>query len=332
MDVQARADRGDVAAQLQLASDCERDGDIGRARGWYARAAQKGNAGALRCLAASLLTQQPMAMRDGVEMMREAAQRGDAEAAHICAVIAAQDAALPRRWDVAREFLQSAANGFFLARAALDLLAGKELCDLVVPPATEPVGATPRIEICRGFASLRECRWLMDRAAPHLKAAELYDPASGGGFRGEAIRNNTDTSFGLLQSDIIIALLRARVSSWTGQDIHAMEPPMVLRYKEGQHFAPHRDALDPDIPAMAEQIRLQGQRIATVLVYLNDDYAGGETDFPELGWRFKGNAGDALCFWNADAAGRPVPGGLHAGLAPLGGEKWVFSQWIRTGG
>ena len=81
---------------------------------------------------------------------------------------------------------------------------------------------------------------------------------------------------------------------------------------------------------MAEQIRRQGQRVATVLIYLNENYAGGETDFPELAWRFKGKTGDALCFWNADMDGRPAPRSLHAGIPPVGGEKWVFSQWIRT--
>jgi prolyl 4-hydroxylase len=330
MDVQARAEAGETVAQLELARRHEQDGRTDLARGWFARAAQAGNAGALRCLASSLLTRTPMAVRDGVEMMRQAAEQGDADAAHVCAVIAAQDGRLQERWTLARQFLDLAVkNGSALAQAQAEMLT-PDLDQLAVPPPPEQVFGEPRIEICRGFASPQECRWLMGRARPRLKAAQLYDPASGGGFRGENIRNNSDTSFDLLASDMVIALLRARIAAWTGADIHAMEPPMVLQYREGQHFAPHRDALDPDLPAMAQQIRLQGQRIATALVYLNDGYDGGETDFPELGWRFKGAPGDALCFWNVDASGQPAPRTLHAGLPPRGGEKWVFSQWIRA--
>lgn len=330
MDLHARASAGDVDGQLTLARDCEQGGNINLARGWYARAAQAGSMAGLRGLAASLLTHVPLAVRDGVEMMRQAADGGDGEAAHVCAVIAAQDGELTGRWQVARQFLNMAmANGSALARAAHSMLPA-DLDAAALPPPQQRMFAQPRIEICPGFASPRECRWLIERALPRLKAAQLYDPHDGGGFRGETIRNNRDTSFELAQSDLVIALLRSRIAGWTGRDIHAMEPPMVLHYQPGQYFAPHHDALNPKLPAMAEQIRRQGQRVATVLIYLNDDYLDGETDFPELGWRFKGKAGDALCFWNVDGDGRPALRGLHAGLAPTQGEKWVFSQWVRA--
>ena len=94
-------------------------------------------------------------------------------------------------------------------------------------------------------------------------------------------------------------------------------------------FAPPGTAWIPDSPPLAREIAAKGQRVATVLVYLNDDYQDGETDFPELNWRFKGRKGDALWFWNVDAQGRPAAGALHAGIAPGNGEKWLLSQWIR---
>lgn len=59
---------------------------------------------------------------------------------------------------------------------------------------------------------------------------------------------------------MIIGLLRSRIAAWTKADIHAMEPSMVLQYREGQHFQVHRDALNPNLPAMAQQIRLQAPR------------------------------------------------------------------------
>ena len=234
MDVQTRADNGDTAAQLELARGYEREDKADLARGWYARAAQGGDAGALRCLAASLLTQPPMAPRDGVEMMREAAQRGDGDAALICAVIAAQDTALQDRWDVAWQYQQmAAANGSAPAQAAGALLPRS---GLAVPPSAHLMFDTPRIEVCPGFASQQECRWLMDRATPQLKAAQLYDPVSGGGFRGETIRNNSDASFDLVHSDLVIALLRSRIAAWTGLDIQAMEPPMGCATRKASIF------------------------------------------------------------------------------------------------
>jgi len=83
------------------------------------------------------------------------------------------------------------------------------------------------------------------------------------------------------------------------------------------------------VPGFAEYLQKFGQRIATVLIYLNEDYAGGETAFPKLGLNFRGATGDALFFTNVDRSGRADPLTLHAGTPPTSGEKWVLSQWIR---
>jgi hypothetical protein len=90
------------------------------------------------------------------------------------------------------------------------------------------------------------------------------------------------------------------------------------------------DFFDPAIPSQATDMAVNGQRVATALVYLNDEgLEGGETDFPTLGIRHRGAKGDALVFFNVDAAGQPDRRTLHAGLPPTGGEKWLLSQWIR---
>ena len=71
--------------------------------------------------------------------------------------------------------------------------------------------------------------------------------------------------------------------------------------------------------------------MVTFLLYLNDDYEGGETCFPRISWQHKGRKGDAMFFWNVDAQGQPDPKTLHEGSAPTKGEKWVLSQWIQQG-
>jgi hypothetical protein len=76
-------------------------------------------------------------------------------------------------------------------------------------------------------------------------------------------------------------------------------------------------------------VAVHGQRAMTVLIYLNDDYEGGETAFPVLGRGFKGRKGDALVFWNLMPDGAPDYRTAHIGRAPTRGEKWLFSQWVR---
>ena len=67
-----------------------------------------------------------------------------------------------------------------------------------------------------------------------------------------------------------------------------------------------------------------------MLVYLNEDYEGGETEFLASGRRFRGKTGDGLLFRNADlATGMPDPNSRHAGLPVTAGCKLIASRWIR---
>jgi prolyl 4-hydroxylase len=81
--------------------------------------------------------------------------------------------------------------------------------------------------------------------------------------------------------------------------------------------------------AFRDELAVLGQRIVTCLVYLNDGFEGGETEFPAIDWRYRGKPGDSLIFNNVTPQGLPDMASLHAGLPPTRGEKWVLSQWVR---
>lgn len=332
--LERRAAANDTAAQIALAQNHEAAGRHDLARGWYARAAKAGDTAGLRLLAASLLTHEPANIAEGIGMIRIAAERGDGDAAHICAVIAGQDTGLDNNWGIAFDYLGLAAScGSQQAqqqqRLLLDGASRIDSARWLTPAPARPYFDGPRIAVAEGFATAAECDWLIARARPLLKAAEVYDPQGGGGFRAEDIRSNSAASFTLVQSDVVMMLLRARIARWAGLSTDEMEPPSVLHYKVGQSFAPHYDFIDPENPQLTPNIALHGQRWATCLVYLNDDFAGGETEFCDLGLRYRGAKGDAVLFWNVTPDGRPDRKTLHAGLAPSSGEKWLFSQWMR---
>ena len=78
-----------TGAEINFGREAENKNDHQTARGWYAKAAQGGSIEALRRLAINLLVRDPAAVADGIGMARQAADRGDAEAAHLCATIAA---------------------------------------------------------------------------------------------------------------------------------------------------------------------------------------------------------------------------------------------------
>jgi hypothetical protein len=183
--------------------------------------------------------------------------------------------------------------------------------------------------IVENFASPELCARIVARARGRLAPAKVIDAASGG-LRYAQGRSNSAAYFNLAEMDFALVLLRARIAALTGLPVGNMEAPNLFHYAVGQEFAPHYDFLDAEYPGYAQQLAATGaQRVLTFLLYLNEDYEGGETEFPSAGWRYKGRTGDALFFWNVEPSGQPDRRTLHAGLPPTRGEKYLLSQWIQ---
>jgi len=127
------------------------------------------------------------------------------------------------------------------------------------------------------------------------------------------------------------SLMQARMSAACGIPERHMEAPSVLHYSPGEQIADHFDFVDPkSTPDYAGEIARNGQRIITFIVYLNDDYDGGETAFPRLGFSHKGSTGEGIYFVNALADLTPDLRMLHAGCPTTRGEKWIVTQFIRS--
>ena len=172
------------------------------------------------------------------------------------------------------------------------------------------------------------CAWLIEQARPGLKRALIYDPV-GGKDIADHMRTNSAAGFDLMHADVVQVAVQSRMSAAVGIPLHHMEGPTVLHYAKGEQITNHFDFVNPGIAAYTKVIATRGERVITFLLYLNDDYEGGETQFPILGKRYRGRKGNALFFWNVEPDGTPDKRVLHAGLAPTLGEKWMLSQWIR---
>ncbi|HZX23451.1 MAG TPA: 2OG-Fe(II) oxygenase [Woeseiaceae bacterium] len=283
----------------------------------------------------------------GIALIEQAAEAGDPEAAWLAATIAASGFWRARNWDIAFDRLQHAAElGSGAARSSLAVLAAGpagspseledwaalrgaiDLDDWLSPPAGSTVREAPRIRTIEAFVSPAVCDWLVDRARRRLARATIYDSATGGTTE-DARRTNSQCDLDIEISGVLTFVLRARIAAATGRPDRAMEVPKVLHYAPGQTFADHYDWLDPDEPAYLLELAQRGQRAETFLIYLNADFEGGETHFPEIGYSYRGGKGDAILFSNVDGNGRPDAATRHAGLPPTAGEKWLFSQWIR---
>ena len=140
-------------------------------------------------------------------------------------------------------------------------------------------------------------------------------------------RTNRSVTLNLMELDVVLQILRARIATATNIPLPVFEPAQIMHYSVGEEFRPHFDFDSEE--GYGGQLKRYGQRIATFLLYLNGGFRGGETDFPRLGIRFRGRRGDAIFFANIDTNGQPDPLTLHAGRPPESGEKWILSQWIR---
>jgi len=189
--------------------------------------------------------------------------------------------------------------------------------------------ADPLVRVHRDFVPDAACEWLIERARPNLKRALIYDPV-GGKDIADHMRTNSAAGFDLMQADVVQAAVQCRMSAAVGVSVHQMEGPTVLHYAKGEEITNHYDFVNPRIPNYAAEIAQRGQRIVTFLVYLNDDYEGGETAFPSLGLRYHGAKGQGLFFTNALRNGEPDLRMVHAGLPPKDNEKWLMSQFIRN--
>lgn len=284
----------------------------------------------------------PGSLADAVARVEADARAGLPAASHLLATLSGAGVGMPQSWPAALSHLADAARGGSVsARGQLEVLgtvrgapgedpwaalaASARIEDWTAPCTKRVLNESPRTVAIAGFLPTRACDWLIGLARGRVKPAQVYNPDGSPAVEAGA-RSNSFIEFGILNCDVVVLLVRQRIAATIGVPVGALENSQVLHYEVGQQFARHFDYLDPALPEVAER----GQRIVTFLIYLNDGFDGGETDFPRLALRHKGAAGDALYFGNLDATGAPDPRTLHAGLPPTRGEKWLFSQWVRN--
>jgi prolyl 4-hydroxylase len=228
-------------------------------------------------------------------------------------------------WPRALKLLERAAEaGEAGAERQLSLLTQAPIEQLLSPPQPERLTPAARVAVARGFAPPGFSDWLIDRARDRLQRS-----TSGGGNVDDN-RTALTCFFKPRDSDLVLAVLQHRAAVLLGVPVECHEAPSVISYEPGQHYVAHLDSFDPNIPRERANLLKYGQRVGTVVTYLNVDFEGAPTIFPRLNLSFKGGEGDAVFFANVLPDGRPDPLTLHQAPAPTSGRKWVLSQWIRA--
>lgn len=273
------------------------------------------------------------APEEGLKLLQQACARQLPDALLFHATLAALGYARPRSFGDAIKYVAQAAElGDPRAKGQLQALGGVEGFDMnqwFGPVQMVQHAKAPRVFTVDNFLPRAACEWLIKPASRKLSSALIND-AKTGKQAPDAGRSNSVAGSNFLEPDLVLQLANLRIAGAIKLPLANQEPTNILHYARGQEYTLHYDFITPDEEyGFAAELKQMGQRIATVLVYLNDNYEGGETDFPRIGFRFKGRPGDALIFWNLSEQGEREPLALHAGLPVTKGEKWLFSKWIR---
>lgn len=287
------------------------------------QAARSGDAGALEMLAGLALAGDIVHrdLRLSRDLFGKAAQAGSASAAATYRAFVANGTGGAADWAGALDLLDQAAASDHDAARERQVITAMELDDSGGPRGPYPfeqLSSAPDVRLFPGLFSADECDFLIERSAPALQPSLVVDPRSGRQIPNP-VRTSDAVGFPLVTESPAIHALCRRLAAASETHVKAGEPLQVLRYRPGQQYRPHFDAIGNE----------GNQRVLTFLVYLNDDYEGGETEFIATGLKVKGKKGDGLLFRNADQSGAPDPNSQHAGLPVTAGEKYLASRWIR---
>ncbi len=185
----------------------------------------------------------------------------------------------------------------------------------------------PQVIVFADVLSPEECSELIERSRHRLKRSTTVNPATG---KEDVIRNRTSEGIWFQRGeDAFIERLERRISSLMNWPVENGEGLQILHYGMTGEYRPHFDYFPPDQPGSAVHTAQGGQRVATLVIYLNDVADGGETIFPEAGLSVAAARGGAVYFRYMNGQRQLDPLTLHGGAPVLGGEKWIMTKWMR---
>jgi prolyl 4-hydroxylase len=185
----------------------------------------------------------------------------------------------------------------------------------------------PRVVVFGGLLSDEECDALIELARPRLARSETVDTATGGSEVHTA--RTSDGMFFERGETPLIDRIERRLAALVKWPVERGEGLQILRYRPGAQYQPHHDYFDPARPGTPRILERGGQRVGTVVMYLNTPERGGATTFPDVGLSVGPTRGSAV-FFSYDRP-HPATRTLHGGAPVLAGEKWVATKWLRQG-
>lgn len=191
------------------------------------------------------------------------------------------------------------------------------------------VSHSPQCALFGNFLSQTECEELIALAKATMQRSMVIDVESGASGVNMAHRSS-DSTFIEHGSSQLVSRMQERAALLVGCPVTHFEHTAVTRYGAGHKFGEHVDYLhhadSPHPPVFGDE----GDRVATLIVYLNEVQEGGATVFPVAGLEVRPQRGSALYFSYLEAGQSMDAASLHAGAAIDKGEKWIATIWMHA--
>ena len=206
--------------------------------------------------------------------------------------------------------------GFLLSRPSPSGIGFCPVSDPWSPPQLVPNFLTPQ-----------ECQYLMSYAKPLLKRSHVM-----GNQTNEIQTIRTSSQTWMSPSDPVAQQIYRRASALTGIPLSKMENLQIARYFPTQEYKAHHDACCANNKNCRETNKKLGLRNRTLLMYLNEDFTEGETEFPRYKCKITPKTGLGLLFHPLNKTETQChPFALHGGLPVASGEKWIATIWCHLG-
>ena len=186
---------------------------------------------------------------------------------------------------------------------------------------------SPRVVVFGGLLSHDECDEIVAFARQRLARSETVQLQTGASEVNEA--RTSEGMFFTRGENEACRRIEQRIATLLQWPLENGEGLQVLRYRPGAEYKPHYDYFDPAQPGTPSILKRGGQRVASLVMYLNTPTRGGATVFPDVHFDVSPIKGNAV-FFSYDRP-HPMTRSLHGGAPVQEGEKWVATKWLREG-
>lgn len=194
----------------------------------------------------------------------------------------------------------------------------------IIPKIVEP---KIQLMVVDGFLSHDVCENLIRVSQDHYAASRVG--ANGHQVVVDRSKRNSESCFltrDCTHEPIVREVNGRLLDIYDNPHLHT-DHLQIHKYGAMQFFGEHHDYLHVD--TQAERIADTGQRTWTMIAFLNDDFDGGSTEFPELFIKIAPKRGTLVVWNNLNEDGTVNPLTLHRGNPVIHGTKYLLSKWFR---